>query len=488
MLQREFKRYVPLAAWIVVIGALLFTIGKIMGLGFLPPDDALRHAAKAVSGKPWSEILVMRPGFEMDPYPGWHAILGVVHHLLGFDTNALVIFSVVALVLLYNAANLAWFRWPEAWLAALLLIAIFWPDFMFRMFLGRPYVFTMAVTAILLLMWSRLEQKPPGFRELLVTVLLIAAVSWIHGSFYQLILPALGLLLAGRWRQAFWFGAAWAAGSFLGASFTGHPWMFLGQGVRFVSGILGDYALARQLVSEYLPSDGNGGVVLAVVIMILWRARSADWKPQELMDPIFLLGVLGWLLGFKVVRFWADWGCPAILLWLALEFQKQFQRYLGHDSGKRLVLALALALGFFLGASSDRNSRWTSSLNKQYLTQDKPELAGWLPGNGGVIYSADLVVFYDTFFKNPTAPWRYVAGFEPALMPPDDLAVYHKVLWNYNDVHAYEGWVNKMRPQDRLIIPTTWMPTPGVPDVRGLEWNFVLNSFWIGRLPQKPGG
>ncbi len=481
---QNLRRYVPLVVWVVVIGTLLVTVGKIAGYGFLPPDDALRHAAKAVSGKPWSEILVMRPGFEMDPYPGWHTILGAIHLSLGFNAETLVMFSFATLMLLYNVASFAWFRWPEVWLATLLVVAVFWPPFVPRMFAGRPFIFTMAATSTLLLMWARLDRKPPGHRELLVTVLLIAAVSWIHGSFYQLILPALGLLLAGRWSQAAWFALVWAAGSILGAAFTGHPWMFLGQGLRYVHGILGNSVLSRQLVTEYLPSDGNVAMVLAVMVMILWRSRSPDWKARDLMDPIFMLGVLGWLLGLKVIRFWADWGCPAMLLWLALELQKEFQRHVRHDSPTRLMLTLGLALGLFLGLVSDRNDRWTSNLSKQYLTQDNPELAGWLPGKDGIIYSADMTVFYDTFFKNPTASWRYVLGYEPALMQPDDLAVVHKVQWNYGDVRAYEPWLKKMRLQDRLVISVSWLTTPGAPDIRELEWKFVLNSFWIGRLPQ----
>jgi len=34
-----------------------------------------------------------------------------------------------------------------------------------------------------------------------------------------------------------------------------------------------------------------------------------------------------------------------------------------------------------------------------------------------------MQVFYFTFFRNPTAQCRYVLGFEPGLMRPDDLAV-----------------------------------------------------------------
>jgi hypothetical protein len=486
MSQQKLERYVPLAVWLVIIGALLLTVGKIIGYGFLPPDDALRHAAKAVSGKPWSDILVMRSGFEMDPYPGWHAILGAVHHFLGYNTETLVIFSVAALMLFYNVATLAWFRRPEAWLSALMIAAVFNPDFIPRMFLGRPYIFTMTVSMALLLLWSRLDQTAPRCLELSVTVLSIAAVSWIHGSFYQMILPAMGLLLAGRWRHALQFGLCWAAGSFLGASFTGHPFLFLSQGVRFVSGLLGDYVLSRQLVTEYMPSDGNAGVVLAVVAMILWRARSPDWKPRDLIHPLFMTGLLGWVLGLKVVRFWADWGMPAVLLWFALEFQKQFERYVTFDSGKRLLLTAGIALAFMLGIGSDRDNRWTSALNRQYLTRDNPGLAGWLPGNDGIIYTADMTVFYNTFFKNPTAPWKYIIGYEPALMRPEDLAVVHKVQWNYGDVRAYEPWVRKMRPEDRLIISVSWLPGGGPPNIPGLEWKFFLDNYWIGRLPQIP--
>jgi hypothetical protein len=484
---QNLKRYIPLAVWVVVIGTLLAIVGKIVGYGFLPADDALRHAAKAVSGKPWSEILVMRPGFEMDPYPGWHAILGAIHRALGLDAEALVILSVASLMLLYNVSILAWFRWPEAWLATLLVVAIFWPPFVPRIFAGRPFIFTMAAISVLLLLWARLGRESPGLRELSVTVLLIAAVSWIHGSFYQLVLPAAGLFLAGRWSQALWFGLAWVAGSILGAMFTGHPWLFLGQGLRYVYGILGNSVLTRQLVTEYLPSDGIVAMVVAVIVMILWRSRLPDWNAKDLLDPIFMLGVLGWLLGLKVTRFWADWGCMAILLWLALEFQKQFQRYVQYNSATRLILTVGVAMGLFLGITSDRNDRWTSNLTRQYLTQASPELADWLPGKDGIIYSADMTVFYDTFFKNPTAPWHYVLGYEPAVMQPEDLSVVHKVQWNYGDVRAYEPWVKKMRPQDRLIISVSWLTTPGPPRIPELEWNFVLNSYWIGRLPQKTG-
>ena len=48
------RRYVPLAVWVIVILTLLLIPLKIIGYGYIPPDDALRHAGKAVSGKSWS--------------------------------------------------------------------------------------------------------------------------------------------------------------------------------------------------------------------------------------------------------------------------------------------------------------------------------------------------------------------------------------------------------------------------------------------------
>ena len=95
-------------------------------------------------------------------------------------------------------------------------------------------------------------------------------------------------------------------------------------------------------------------------------------------------------------------------------------------------------------------------------------------------------VFNETFFKNPNAPWRYVLGFEPALMLPEDRAVLRKVQWNFGDVRAYEDWVKKMRPEDRLVVRASWLHTPGQPNIPELEWRYAVTDLWIGRLPAKP--
>ena len=67
-----FRRYVPLLAWVIGISVVVLIPLKIISYGYLPIDDASRHAAYAVSGKPWQEILVVGPSFGMDHLWGWH--------------------------------------------------------------------------------------------------------------------------------------------------------------------------------------------------------------------------------------------------------------------------------------------------------------------------------------------------------------------------------------------------------------------------------
>src|SRR5438445_1278882 len=96
-LPEKFRRYIPPAAWLIVALVILAIPLKIIGLGYLPADDALRHVAKAVSGKPWQDILVLGDTFKIDQSLGWHAILGAIHHATGWNAESLLIFSVMVM-------------------------------------------------------------------------------------------------------------------------------------------------------------------------------------------------------------------------------------------------------------------------------------------------------------------------------------------------------------------------------------------------------
>ena len=92
-----------------------------------------------------------------------------------------------------------------------------------------------------------------------------------------------------------------------------------------------------------------------------------------------------------------------------------------------------------------------------------------------------MTLFFQTFFKNPKADWKYIVGYEPALMPDEDFAVYRRVLWNFGDVKAYKPWVDKMRPPDRLVIRGARGAPPNIPQ---LDWEYGVSGIWIGRVPR----
>jgi hypothetical protein len=169
------------------------------------------------------------------------------------------------------------------------------------------------------------------------------------------------------------------------------------------------------------------------------------------------------------------------MLWMALEFQEYFANGLPEISLKRLLAAVVLCAVFYLAFTSDFGSRWTANLTTEYLSADDPVQAQWLPGPGGIVYSDSMEVFYQTFFKNPHARWRYILGFEPAWMPPEDLATYRKIQWNFGAWQAFLPWVRKMDPADRLILRR---PPEQKPQIPGLEWYYAATNTWIGRLPR----
>jgi hypothetical protein len=163
---------------------------------------------------------------------------------------------------------------------------------------------------------------------------------------------------------------------------------------------------------------------------------------------------------------------------LNLFFQSRFI----FNSFKRLGLVGCIVIASFLSLTADVNSgRWSGSLSKRYLIADDPDLHGWMPDKGGIFYTANMLLFFDTFFKNPHGDWKYMLGFEPTWMPKKDFEVYHDILWNYGDPKTYEPWVKQMKPADRLAISSKRDDPPAIPQ---LEWEYNISDVWIGRTPQ----
>jgi hypothetical protein len=474
------RRYVPLAVWVIVVMTLLLIPLKIMQYGYLPGDDALRTAAKAVSGKSWQQVLVLNDVYKMDHEYGWSLLLSKVHAACNADADAIVTFSVVSLFLLAGLAVVPWLRYPEAWLAtlALSMITVLMP---FRLLLGRPYIITIAALLSLLLLWRRFGADKPKWWLSALTTGLIAASVYLHGTWYLWVLPIAAFFLAGRFRWGFTVAGCWVAGVFLGCLLTGHLIEYPMQAINVALLTTGKHLTQSTLAAELQPENGDMYALYILGGLLLLRRLAGLTAPPFLRDPAFWLVCLTWTLSFRVARFWMDWGWPALMVLLACDLQLLLASRLAVDSLRRLALAGGIALIAFLCITADVGSRWTANLTQQYLKADNPDLKGWLPEKNGILYSADMTIFYQTFFKNPLGDWRYMVGFEATLMPAADFDTYHKILWNFGDAKAYTPWLVKLKPEDRLVIRGGRSTPPGIPQ---LEWNYGVSGLWVGRLPE----
>lgn len=472
-------RYVRLLVWMgaVLIGVLIPL--KILQMGYMPMDDAMRHVAKAISGKPWPEIMVMDERFAEDEHPGWHAILGAMHRGLNMDADRLIMFSVAAPFVAFWLAMLCGRKRPEAMLLAVFLGSLAAPASFSRLLFGRPFVVMLVVYVLLLQLWARDEKI--SWRRMVLSILLIGFSVWVHGSWYLFGFVMAGFALAGAWRKAWALGWCWVAGVLLGATLTGRPLGYLHETLTHLFDVFGGHPLDRFLVTELRPDSGDLIFVVVMVLALVWRVARGEWKGGAAWTPLLALAVLGWFLGLKVSRFWVDWGFPAAMIWLAGELEEVLETKWDGGRWRALVLAGFVAAGSFIVVTRDMGDRWTRILTVEYVTPETPGIAGWLPDKGGLVYSSDLLVFFRMFYKNPHAEWRYVLGFEPGIMTRENFEILRKIQWNSYTSEAYEPWVKKMRLEDRMILLQGASIRPGI---AGLEWYYAASDTWIGRLPR----
>ena len=477
------SRLVPVITLCVVLSVLFLIPLKVISYGYLPPDDALRHAAKVISEKNWDEILVMRDGIPMDSHPGWHAFLGFFRGLCGWNAGSLVVFSVVFLFLVFCLIPPVFLPRPEAWLLTLLIILLANYVFLLRLFLGRPYIFTMAAVLLISFIWPFFKKKKFPYGPAVILTLAIAASTWIHCGWYLFALPVLCFFLAGQRRAGLRIALCAAAGVAAGAFFTGNAYIFLRQTFLHAVNAFSNHPLQRMLVSEFQPFGGNALMIIAILGILALRRARGERPGKALKDPVFCLMAAGWVLGFLSQRFWLDWGMPAACAWIAVELNVIFEKHTGYFALQRVFLSGLAAAALFLGLAQDNlRGRWTTGLIKENLSLENPEHRKWLPGKGGIFYSSEMDLFYDTFFENPQGEWRYVLGFEPTWMSADNLEIFRNIQWNFHDDKSFRPWVKKMKPADRLVMRR---PKKDPPDIPGLEWHYAVTGIWVGHLPKE---
>ncbi len=478
----SLNELIPVLILCLAIAVIACLPLRIMSYGFIPPDDAMRHAAKAISGKSWDQILVVRPEFKMDSHPGWHAILTAVHNVTGCDQDALILFSVVILFIIFALIPIFFLEHAEAWLATLLAVAVVSPGLIVRLFLGRPFILTMSTLLALFFLWPALKEKKMPLAVMGILTALIASSTWIHAGWYLFALPVICFFIAGELRSGLRFALCAIIGVSAGAAMTGHPILFFKQTITHMMLAFGNVSAQRLLVTEFRPFNGDGMAAMLVLIILIWRRPYLKRHGKPLFSPVFILAAAGWTLGFVATRFWTDWGMPAAIFWIATEIDSAMSEHFDLVSWSRAGLALAISAALFLSVSADIGGRWTNNLTTEYLSVGDSSQTEWLPEPGGIIYSSDMGVFYQTFFRNPKAEWRYILGFEPAMMPPEDLAIMRKIQWNSEAYQAFEPWVKKMRPQDRLVVGGAYNAKPNMP---GLEWHYAATGTWVGRTPKR---
>ncbi len=474
------RRYVSPAVWAIVISVILIIPLKIISDGYLPGDDALRHAAKAVSGKPWGDILVLGPAFRDQNFV-WHFFLRQIFLWSHCDIDQLVIFAVAGLFTLFAWSPLPWLKRPEAWLITLTIVTLTSGVIMQRLMLGRPFLLTLSGVMTILCAWQFRGTASPRWWTLVWITALIALCTLVHGIWYLWALLVAAFFLAGQFRWGIMLAIGWLAGAFWGASFTGHPIDSLSYAVEIARRTLGMHDIQNTMTAELQSFTGDVLALMVIGGLLILRClcglNTRPWKS----NPAFWLVCLCWLLGFKANRFWEDWGWPALMVLTTGDLQLLLEARFAADSLKRLALTGGLAVMTYMAITNDYNSRWTHNLTWSYLTQDNPDLNGWLPEHDGIFYTADMNLFFQTFFKNPNADWKYILGYEPALMPDQDFAVYRRVLWNFGDAKAYQPWVDKMRPADRLVVRGAGGAPPNIPQ---FEWKYGVSGIWLGRVPQ----
>jgi len=97
------------------------------------------------------------------------------------------------------------------------------------------------------------------------------------------------------------------------------------------------------LVTEFRTGKGIPVLVVAVILIIFCKTMRKDEDSEVISNPIFLMGALGYVLQFSVLRFWFDLGFPAISIWMAIEIEHMLKNKPEFFSWKRAGIACRCA-------------------------------------------------------------------------------------------------------------------------------------------------
>ncbi len=470
---------------LLLISLLMLSIPlKIISYGWTPTDDATRHTAFSTIDKEWSDIVVIKEGLGADHNPGWHQILKFLHKKLNVSKENLLKFSVIGLFLLVNLTGILVSPTPVCWLLSFLFVIICDLGVLFRFLLGRPYIISCAATLLILRLYALPNSnKEFGnrnkkiFRALAVS-LAIALSTWIHGSFYLFLLIPLSFLIAGKIKESVQLFFCTLLGTVLGAIFTGDFFGFFKFHVLATINIFTEKTFNWLLVTEFASGVANTFCIIFIFAIITLCIYKKKLTIKELTsDPSFIMMLLSWLLSIMVIRFWIDWGRIALLFWLAYRFKDLIDssKILDEPRVKYCLFIFAFLTVYFM-CTNDGGGRYSKIVFDQPINFSEERLAGWAPEEGGIVYSDNMGVFFKHFYEYPSAPWKYILGFESAIMPDEDRKVLRRIGYNFRLPDEFLPWINKMTKADRLITIGPVGEFPQLEVIRGAR------NYWIYRL------
>lgn len=479
MIQRIARYLIPT----LLVSASVLAVLHLLDLGYWPHDDALMHAAKVVSAKDWSEIVVMREGFSIDPHHGWHAVLSLFHHAFGIGEYGLVTAAVALCFVAFATLPMFFVRRSESWLIALSVAALASPRFHYRLPMGRPHLVIAALFACVLLTWERLQEKRMPWPYVAGLCACLTAMSWlVPTSSYVFGVAVVCLLLAGQWRAGARLAVCMAASTGMGFVLTGHPVAALRDSMSLLTTVPAQGTPLYMRAAEIWPAVQTFGPVVLAALLYMWGTTRRPEGVAASDRPAVAGVILGLVLGTVVGRLWYDWGMVALIVWGAHEVSRLLVDRMDRYSLQRVLLCGVVTVASAATLSADVDGRWSMKQRRDLSYENLSEEArAWYPDSGGIMYSSHTGLFYEMFFQNPKAPWRYATFFEPTLMRPENLEAFRKTQEEDHVPMSYRLWVERLKPADRLFA---YSVNPHVPPFDQLEWSTrSRDRLSIGRLP-----
>ncbi len=466
---------------LLCLGVFLMIPMRILSYGYMPPDDALRHSAYAVSERQWGDIMLINPELrpDIDGQAGWHSFLRTVHRATDWSAGQLVSVSVALAILTFFLSGLIASGTPPAWFLACAVMSVMEPALFAKLTLGRPLFFTMASVVILMFLWTREEAFKPR-TEALITFAVLSVDIVAHSSAWYLWAIAIPpLVLCRRWRSLATLGVAWPAAVVVAMLVNGPYNSILTPFLGLKLGVVNANTLGPNLVSELQPSGAPYVTLLAVAVILVFKTLRGARPRDELLQLDLCFALLAWTLGLYIARFWVEFGLPALLVWLTRQIRDGLNVGLAgmprpHDT----VAVFALgAVMMYLIQTADIGGRFTNVLRNPAMWAPAGDLLKVLPEDGGIFYSTDSRSFFVLFHRLPHAKFKYATAMEPGVMLPEDLKVLRAVQ-SRGTVNEYKPWFEKMTPKDRIFIQQSAKP----------EWPSIeFRPFFGGWIGAKTG-